>query len=104
MLFCSFTAEAVVIVIHGSFAADRGWWSTSGEFFKAVEKEAARLGERVVPFCWSGHPSAKLIDVAGHNLAWLILSYPRNEHITVIAHSNGGNVVNAASRALFDPI
>ncbi len=104
LLTCYLSVDAVVIIVHGSFATDRTWWTTNGEFFKAVEKEAGRMGERVVPYCWSGHPSIKLIETAGQNLAWLILSYPRNERITVIAHSNGGNVVNAASRALFDPI
>lgn len=96
--------DAVVIIIHGSFATTRSWWNTKGSFFKEIERQAACFGEAVVPFGWSGYPTAEHIGIAGNALAKLIMSYPRHERITIIAHSHGGNVVNKASIALFDPV
>ncbi len=96
--------DAVVIIIHGSFATTRSWWNANGSFFKEIERQATCLGEAVVPFGWSGYPTAEHISIAGNALAKLVLSYPRNERITIIAHSHGGNVVNKASIALFDPV
>lgn len=99
--------DAVVIVIHGGLVHTgpaRTWWLPQGAFFKEIERQAACFGEAVVPFGWSGNLTVEHVTNAGNALAKLILSYPRHERITIIAHSLGGNVVNKASIALFDPV
>jgi len=74
-LLSSINLDAVVIVIHGSFATTRSWWTPKGAFFKEIERQANCFGEVVVPFGWSGYPTAEHIGVAGMALAKLILSY-----------------------------
>ena len=104
---CTFSGlDAVVIVIHGGvlWGASRTWWMPQGKFFQEIERQAACFGEAVVPFGWSGNLTVEHVTNAGNALAKLILSYPRHERITVIAHSLGGNVVNKASIALYDPV
>ncbi len=87
----------VIIIIHGSFSSDKTWWSAQGHFFAEVEQQAKKINQTVVPFSWSGTPTDIEIRKAGENLAKLILSYPVQEQITIIAHSHGGNIVNVAS-------
>ena len=76
----------------------------NGGFFEEVQKQAKVKGHCVVPFSWSGQPKEKEIKAAGAMLAKLIESYPVSEHIILIGHSHGGNVINHASTLLFDPL
>jgi hypothetical protein len=104
LIFFFQTLEPVVIVVHGSFAQGKPWWRPGGEFFDQVSIQAAHLGHETVPFGWSGNPSEKDISSAGELLAWLILSYPMNEHIILIGHSHGGNVINYATQMVHKEI
>ena len=105
---CTFSGlDAVVIIVHGGavhWGSARSWWLPHGKFFEEIERQAACFGEAVVPFGWSGNLTVEHVTNAGNALAKLILSYPRHERITIIAHSLGGNVVNKASIALYDPV
>ncbi len=110
LLFCvlslltPFIACPVVIIVHGSFSSKDAWWRVNGGFFNEVEKQAKAKGHCVVPFSWSGQPTEKEIRAGGAMLAKLIESYPISEHIILIGHSHGGNVINHASKLLFDPL
>ena len=104
ILCCTTPAYPLFIIIHGSFASDRSWWTPQGRFFQEVESQARLLGESTISWCWSGYPSFAQIERAGHIFAKFIMSLPRNERLTVIAHSNAGNVVNVASAILYQPI
>ncbi len=98
------TLEPVVIVVHGSFAQSKTWWRPGGDFFDQLMVCALQKGHEVVPFGWSGNPTEKDITQAGQLLAWLILSYPAQEHIIVIGHSHGGNVVNYATQVAYQEL
>ncbi len=101
-LVCTFKPlEPVVIVVHGSFAQSKTWWRPGGDFFDQLMLSAVQKGHEVVPFGWSGNPSEKDITLAGELLAWLMLSYPAQEHIVLVGHSHGGNVVNYATQVAY---
>ncbi|KKQ32376.1 MAG: hypothetical protein US49_C0009G0013 [candidate division TM6 bacterium GW2011_GWF2_37_49] len=95
-------SNAVVIIVHGAFSSSSSWHSTEGAFFKNLEKTANLMDQTLVTFNWSGSPTKNEIKKAGKMLAKLISSYPKNEHITLIGHSHGGNVINIASQNLLD--
>ena len=96
-----FTARAVVVIIHGSFASTTTWPQPDGDFFKELENQAQQLGQKVISFCWSGIPTDQEIIKGGKMLAQLIMSYPTGEEIIVVGHSHGGNVINVASQLLY---
>lgn len=98
------SVQAVVILIHGTFANDSAWCKPGGDFYEAISKKAALLGHNVVPFTWSGKLKESARIKAAESLVKLIVSYPKNEQIIVIGHSHGGNVINFASRLLYDPL
>ena len=104
LLGCTTPLFPIFIIIHGSFASDRSWWTPQGRFFQEVESQARLLGESTIPWCWSGYPSFTQIERGGQMLAKFLMSLPRNERVTIIAHSNGGNVVNIASAILQQPV
>lgn len=95
-----FSAQPVVIIIHGSFASTTSWPQPDGAFFKEIEHQAHELGHKTITFCWSGIPTDQEIIKGGKILAQLITSYPDNERIITIGHSHGGNVINIASQLL----
>jgi hypothetical protein len=92
----------VVILVHGSFSTKSKWWKPEGAFFKELEKNAKILGHAVVPFRWSAEPTEKEIKSAADMLAKTISSYPEEEHIVLIGHSHGGNVINYATQILYN--
>jgi hypothetical protein len=104
LIFLFQPLEPVVIIVHGSFAQGKPWWRPGGEFFDEIALQAAQLGHETVPFGWSGNPSEKDITLAGELLAWLILSYPVNEHIILVGHSHGGNVVTHATQVIYQEV
>jgi len=97
--------DAVVILVHGSFATNRGWWKSNGVFFEELSKQSKLLEpqQKVVSFAWSGTPSNNEIEKAGRELAEVIKQYPATEPIILIGHSHGGNVINKASQFLTQP-
>ena len=104
IMLSSTTTKTVIILIHGSFAANAKWYGPSGNFYKTLEQSAKQFNQKVISFSWSGIPQNIEIIKGSEKLAQLILSYPENEEIILIGHSHGGNVINFASRLLFDPI
>jgi hypothetical protein len=96
--------NSVIILVHGSFAAQMSWHQPGGRFYQELEKIAQKQNQPLVSFAWSGIPTEIDIVKGAENLAKLILSYPIDEKITLIGHSHGGNVINFASQLLFDPI
>lgn len=96
-----FSAQPIVIIIHGSFASTTSWPQPDGAFFKEIEHQAHELGQKTITFCWSGIPTDQEIIKGGKMLAQLITSYPDNEKIITIGHSHGGNVINIASQLLY---
>ena len=96
--------KAIVIIVHGSFAAKSDWYKPGGNFYKELELAAKLLNQKVTYFSWSGLPTEIEIIKGAEGLAKTILNYPENEEIIVIGHSHGGNVINFASQLLSDPI
>jgi hypothetical protein len=98
-----FKAEAVIILVHGTFATDSLWCCPTGDFYTKLEEEARTLGEKVIPFTWSGKLSHKARLRAAESLARVIVSYA-TEKITLIGHSHGGNVITLASQLLHEEL
>jgi len=101
----------VGIVAHGTFAEDEAWHENDGELPCALRSSYSKLPDSclqknaaIVSFHWSGHNNARARIRAAKDLAALILSYPDNEPIVIIAHSHGGNVVAIASKLLRNPL
>jgi len=101
---CVSKSDAVVILVHGSFATFSTWCKPNGAFFQELEKQAAKFNQKVVPFSWSGIPQDSHIILGAEALAKTILSYPAEEEIILIGHSHGGNVINFASHLLHDSL
>lgn len=99
----NFNSSSVIILIHGSFAANSQWCSPRGNFFQELETQAKQFDQKVVPFSWSGKPNHTDIIHGAESLAKVIDSYPENEKVIIIGHSHGGNVINYASKLLNDP-
>lgn len=100
----TFSAKGVIILVHGTFAANATWCNPRGKFFQELENQARQFNQTIVPFTWSGNPKHIDIIQGSENLVKLIASYPKNEEIILIGHSHGGNVINFASRLLNDPV
>jgi hypothetical protein len=123
-LICSSSnTYGLTIVIHGTFASSARWYQPGGEFFEQVRqslqpvpltKDKKSLNEaeadkavaakhKIISFSWSGKNKPHDRIEAARKLAELILSYPEDEPINIIAHSHGGNVAALASRFLYNP-
>jgi len=94
--------DAVVILVHGSFATLSTWCKPKGLFYQELEKQAALIHQNLIPFSWSGIPKDSEIVQGAEALVRTILSYPADEEIILIGHSHGGNVINFASHLLHD--
>lgn len=109
-LFClffisfSFFSNGIVILIHGSFANDSSWCKPGGDFYEVLSKKAKLLDHKVVPFTWTGKLSDRDRFQGAECLAKMILSYPEDEEVILVGHSHGGNVINLASKLLYDPM
>lgn len=92
---------AIVILVHGSFSAQKTWWrqdNTHQNFYTVLSQEAQKYNYGVVvPFSWSGIPTEHEINQAADLLAPLIISYA-DEPIILVGHSHGGNVINKATQ------
>jgi hypothetical protein len=97
------SASPVVILVHGTLAQEMKWYRPGGKFYKELEKQALKQKQVLVPFRWSGRLGERARINSAESLAKLIISYPKDEKIILIGHSHGGNVINFASKLLFDP-
>jgi len=104
MLFlvnCSTQADSTVfIMVHGTWGADSSWYQPEGDFFRALEQSAKMRGAQVVSFQWNGRNKHSRRKKAALQLDKLILSYPIDTTINLVAHSHGTNVVNLLSQLL----
>lgn len=101
---------SVIIVVHGTFAANEVWHRSDGDFVRALRASFEKMPESssqknaaIVSFRWTGHNNAHARIVAARDLGNLILSYPNDEPIYLIAHSHAGNVVAILSKLLRNP-
>ena len=95
--------QAIIILVHGTFAVSAEWSRPGGEFYENFDYHAKRLNQKLIPFAWSGKLSDAARVQGGRALAKVVLSYPPHEKIIIIGHSHGGNVINLASQILSDP-
>ena len=93
-------ANAIIILIHGTWANESPWYLPGDGFFECLQAHVAKQGASVVPFCWSGNLNHASRRTAGTALVQLIKSYPADKPIVIIAHSHGGNVAIIASQIL----
>jgi hypothetical protein len=102
---------SVIIVIHGTFAANEKWHSSDGDLVRALRASYSSLPDScpqknsaIISFRWSGHNNAQARISAAKELGNLILSYPDTESISLIGHSHAGNVIALLSRFLRNPL
>lgn len=89
--------QAMLIVIHGTGAAHDTWWRWGSDFTTFLNSIVGTVYKGPDPFSWNGYLDELSRDVAATNLVGWIKSHPTN-HLTVVAHSHGGNVALLASR------
>ncbi len=90
----------VIILVHGTFASNAAWYKPDGDFYEVLSVQAAKYGQIVVSFTWSGKLDGWARENGAQDLARLILSYPDSEKVILIGHSHGGNVINIASNLI----
>ena len=83
--------HATIILLHGSFAVDSLWYQP-GVFHSNVFESARHQQRELSSFSWSGKFTPEAIITDAENLVHHLLTLPAKEPITLIAHSNGGNV------------
>jgi len=95
--------NAIIILVHGTFATGSKWWQPGGDFYQALEQEATKINEKIHLLNWTGALNNSARIKAAKNLAELVLSLKtvNNEKIIIIGHSFGGNVINLASKLLY---
>ena len=89
--------SATIVFLHGSFAVNSTWYRPGGAFYEEVAKHAPAKKQTLSPFSWSGKFTSKAIIEDAGELVKYLLSLPPNEEISIIAHSNGGNVTAYAT-------
>jgi len=104
LILAHFKINAIIILVHGTFANGSKWWQPGGDFYQALEQETIKLNERIHLLNWTGALNNIARIRAAKDLAELVLTlemgYP-NEKIIIIGHSFGGNVINLASKLLY---
>ena len=87
------------IIIHGTWSRPFGWHVPGGDFYDALAS-VSDLGT-VSFFLWSGENNHEARVTAGKRLVeYIHLYYPKDAHITIVAHSHGSNVGILASQIL----
>lgn len=96
--------QAIVILVHGSFANEEDWWRPGGQFHDTLAQRVSAKKQRLLPFRWQsgwhGGFVGKSIEVAGTRLAKVMKPFLFKEPIVLIGHSNGVNVVFEACKYL----
>lgn len=90
----------VIIIVHGTWGINSPWCKPGGDFFDALELNAAQFGKKVVTYSWPGYLNHDDRVIAAKGLAKLIQSYPTTMNVALVAHSHGGNVSILASHIL----
>ncbi|MBT4594634.1 hypothetical protein HOD08_02030 [bacterium] len=98
------SSEGVVILVHGTWSRALPWYKQGGGFFSEVTTEAAKTGQHVASFEWSGLNNHIARVRGARDLACKILEYPFNEEVTLIGHSHGGNLINLTTIFLYNPL
>lgn len=92
LLFAATPLYTVTYVLHGSMSAEDAWYQKGGKFYTALEAEVVQRGDTLASFTWSGGIIDRSIIEGSESLVRTILEHDANEPITLVAHSNGGNV------------
>lgn len=100
LIIAHFKINAIIILVHGTFATEAKWWKPGGNFYNALEQEAFKLNDKIHLFNWAGTLSNVARIQAAKDLAELILSL-EDQKIIIIGHSFGGNIINLASKLLY---
>ncbi len=94
------SAESVFILVHGTWGIECGWHAPGGDFFTALQDGVQKQDGRVVSFAWSGRNNHESRVRAARRLEHLIVSYPSNTAVYIVAHSHGTNVAILTSQYL----
>ncbi|MDN5753625.1 MAG: hypothetical protein L0H15_10155 [Nitrosospira sp.] len=97
--------EKMVIVVHGTYALEQTWWrwpSPFTEYLDTLTAASLPVGDGSVYkgtdfFQWSAENYDSRRRSAALDLAAWIRDHPA-DHLTIVAHSHGGNVSMLATR------
>lgn len=102
---------SVIIVVHGTFAANETWCSANGDFvrslrasFKNLPDSCMQKNSPIVLFRWSGHNNASARVTAARDLGNLVMSYGDDEPVVLVGHSHAGNIITILSKLLRNPL
>jgi hypothetical protein len=95
---CSTGVRAIVVTVHGTWAASASWTRGDSPLGQALIRFFAERETKlqILPYLWSGKNTVKARAEAGARLAALLLAIARDNHeasLHVIAHSHGGSVL-----------
>jgi pimeloyl-ACP methyl ester carboxylesterase len=89
-------AKSMTLLIHGTWAATASWWKKNSPFWNYINQITHNVYAGDDPFFWSGANDHKARVLAADALLTWLDQHP-SEHLTIIAHSHGGNVALLAS-------
>lgn len=97
------SVEVVLVLVHGTFAAQAGWMQNGSLCRKILGSES---GDRVsfVPFGWTGKNNQEARLAASRDLVQTVRSQlegdPSEKRVVILAHSHGGNIALKALEEL----
>ncbi|MCG3203156.1 MAG: hypothetical protein NFCOHLIN_03075 [Gammaproteobacteria bacterium] len=85
-----------VMLVHGTWAGDAGWWQPGGDFHTFIKRLRSDLYSAADRFEWSGgYSDFARSQAAGHLKAWV------DDHaesgLDLMGHSHGANVIMLAT-------
>lgn len=93
--------NSLIILIHGTFAANLKWHTSEGSFYKNLKEQAEKQEQKLTSFTWSGGITDQTRIEAAGELALLLLEHIDEKEIILIGHSHGGNIISLASKLLY---
>lgn len=85
------SSQKIVLLIHGTFAAQEAWYQPGGDFYQALS--TAFYDYTVRSYTWSGKPSYKdRLDAAKKLFNYLTTHFYNHHNLILVAHSHGVNV------------
>lgn len=92
-------AASMTVIIHGTFARDFVWYQPGGEFHDYIKRNVYPdvYSDSADLFRWSGRYTHQARLAAARKLVDWCKNHPA-QTLRLIAHSNGANVVNLATK------